>query len=200
MKYKYDVIEKTIAYQGFFRLDRYRLRHELFAGGWSRDMQRECLERGQAVAVLLYDPNRDQVVLIEQFRLGALHAPNGPWLLEIVAGIVEPGEAKPDVARREALEEAGCTVLELVPVCECFVSPGGTSETVTVYCGRVNAELADGIHGLDEEHEDILVHVFSRAEALQLLHDGRIRSAPTVIALQWLALNHNDLQQRWSTM
>ena len=150
-------------------------------------MQRECLERGQAVAVLLYDPKRDQVVLIEQFRLGALHAPDGPWLLEIVAGIVEPSEAKPDVACREALEEAGCKVLDLIPVCECFVSPGGASEMVTVYCGRVNAELAAGIHGLSEEHEDILVHVFSRTEALQLLHDGRICSAPTVIALQWLA-------------
>ena len=198
MKYKYEIIEKIVAYKGFFRLDRYRLRHELFAGGWSQDMQRECLERGQAVAVLLYDPKRDQVVLVEQFRLGALHAPEGPWLLEIVAGIVESGEAKRDVARREAIEEAGCTVLDLVPVCECFVSPGGTSETVTVYCGRVDAERATGIHGLAEEHEDIRVHVFSRTETLELLHSGQICSAPTVIALQWLTLNYSSLRQRWN--
>lgn len=194
----FKIIEKITAYQGFFRISRYRLQHELYGGGWSREMQRECLERGQAVAVLLYDPERDQVVLVEQFRTGALADPEGPWLLEIVAGIVEDGESGEEVARRETLEEAGCTLLDLVPIGRCYVSPGGTSETVTLFCGRVDAKGIGGIHGLADEHEDIRVQVLPRTEALALLDNGHIRSAPPIIALQWLALHSESLRQRWA--
>lgn len=198
MNYAVRILEQVTAYQGFFRIVRYRLQHELFGGGWSGEMRRECLERGQAVAVLLYDPARDQVVLVEQFRTGALADPNGPWLLEIVAGIVEDGETVEDVARRETVEEAGCTLLDLVPICRCYVSPGGTSETVTLFCGRVDAAQAGGIHGLADEHEDIRVQVLARSEALAQLQSGRIQSAPPIIALQWLELHGKELRQRWA--
>ena len=197
MDYRFDMVDKAIVYDGFFRLEKYRLRHELFAGGWSPEIGRECLERGHAVAVLPYDPQRDQVVMIEQFRIGALEQGNGPWLMEIVAGIIGPGESKLDVARREAMEEAGCELLDILPVCEYLVSPGGTSESITLYCGRVDAGGIGGVYGLAEEHEDIRVQVLSGDEALALLQSGRVLSATALIALQWLALHRAELRSRW---
>ena len=199
MNHQFEVLDKAIGYSGFFRMEKYRLRHELFSGGWSPDITRECLERGHAVAVLLYDPERDQIVLLEQFRIGALDFPGGPWLLEIVAGIMdEPGETSEDVARRETVEEAGCELIELVPICHYLVSPGGTSESITLFCGRVNAAQVGGIRGVVDEHEDIRLHVVSRSEAMDLLDSGRINSAAPIIALQWLKLNHPQLLERWS--
>lgn len=197
MDQRFEILGKEIGYQGFFRLERYRLRHTLFQGGWGGELTRELLERGHAAAVLLYDPERDGVVLIEQFRIGALDAPGGPWLLEIVAGIMDEGETPEAVARREAMEEAGCPVLDLIPVCEYLVSPGGTSERIMVYCGRVDASKADGIHGLAEEGEDIRVQVVPYAEALAMLHSGRINSASPIIALQWLALHREEVRRHW---
>lgn len=136
--------------------------------------------------------------MLEQFRIGALQAPGGPWLLEIVAGIIGPGESKLEVARREAREEAGCELLDIVPVCEYLVSPGGTSESIALYCARVDAAGIAGVYGLAEEHEDIRVHVLSSRDALALLDDGRILSATAVIALQWFALNRERLLQQWA--
>ena len=198
MNHRFEVLDKSICYSGFFRMEKYRLRHELFAGGWSPEMTRECLERGHAVAVLLYDPDSDQVVLLEQFRVGALEFPGGPWLLEIVAGIMdEPGETIEEVARRETVEEAGCEILDLIPICHYLVSPGGTSESITLFCGRVDTSRIGGLRGVVEEHEDIRLHVVSRSEALNLLHSGRINSAAPIIALQWLELNRLKLLGRW---
>jgi ADP-ribose pyrophosphatase len=198
MNYQFEVLNKTIGYDGFFRMEKYRLRHELFRGGWSPDITRECLERGHAVAVLLYDPDHDQVVLLEQFRVGALEFPGGPWLLEIVAGIMDdPAETAEEVARRETVEEAGCELLDLIPICHYLVSPGGASESITLFCGRVTTSGISGLSGLAEEHEDIRLHVVSRTEALDLLKAGRINSAAPIIALQWLELNRPKLLERW---
>ena len=117
------VLEQTVAFDGFFKVIRYRLRHRQFAGGMGAELVREVLERGHAVVVLPFDPMRDQVVLIEQFRIGALGVVADPWLVEPVAGIIEPGEPAPEVARREALEEAGLELMDLVPACSYFASP-----------------------------------------------------------------------------
>ena len=87
-----EIIEKTVCYEGFFRIERYRLKHRLYNGSWSGEIVRELFERGHAAAVLPYDPVRDEVVLIEQFRVGALAAPGGPWLMEIVAGVIDGDE------------------------------------------------------------------------------------------------------------
>lgn len=198
MNYQFEVLDKTIGYRGFFCMEKYRLRHELFRGGWSTEMTRECLERGHAVAVLLYDPDHDQIVLLEQFRVGALTFPGGPWLMEIVAGIMDdPAETTEDVARRETVEEANCELLDLIPICHYLVSPGGTSESISLFCGRVDTSRMGGIHGIVDEHEDIQVHIVSRSEALELLHAGRINSAAPIIALQWLELNRSKLLERW---
>lgn len=197
MEYRYRIIDRAEVYRGFFTLAEYRLQHELFAGGWSAELQRLCFERGDAVAVLLWDPQLDAVVLIEQFRVGALGRPYAPWLYEIVAGIVGPGETREDVARREAVEEAGCTVRALEFVCEYLCSPGGTSESTALYVGCVDARGVGGIHGLEHEHEDIRVHVVPRSEALAMI-GGRLNSAAGIIALQWLELNRARLLLAWA--
>jgi ADP-ribose pyrophosphatase len=192
-----QILEKTPAYEGYFRIDRYRLRHRLHAGGWSGVMTREVFERGHAAAMLPYDPILDRVVLIEQFRIGAYAAGRDPWLVEIVAGIIEPGETAEDVVRRESLEEAGCPVLDLVPVCTFLVSPGGTSEAIFLFCGRVDSSGAGGIHGQAEEHEDIRVITLPFAEAKARVEAGEIDNASALIALQWLILNRDKVRQKW---
>src|SRR4029077_4726641 len=169
-----EIIDKTLRYKGFFEIVRYRFRHRLFAGGWSGEIEREVFERGHAVAVLPYDPAADAVVLIEQFRIGAFVGGMAPWQTEIVAGIIEAGETPEDVARREAEEEAGAAIGALIPICRYLVSPGGASESVQLYCGRVDSKGLGGIHGLPQEHEDIRVEVRPFAVALAALNAGTI--------------------------
>lgn len=191
------VDERAVAFQGYFRIDRYVLRHALFQGGLGAPITREVLERGHAVALLPYDPVRDAVVLIEQFRAGALAAGMAPWLLEVVAGIIDADETAEDVARRETLEESGCAVTALERVQTWLSSPGCSSETVTLFVGRVDANTVGGVHGLDVEGEDIRPVVLAVDEALDLLRAGRLDNAQAIIALQWLALNREALRARW---
>ena len=193
-----EIIESETVWKGFFRMDRLRLRHRLFAGGWGRPITREVFERGHAAALLPYDPVRDEVVLIEQFRIGPYVGGDTPWLHEAVAGIVEDGEENEAVARREAWEEAGVELGELVPVASYYTSPGTMTEYVHLFCARVDASGAAGVHGLADEGEDIRVIALPFAETLACLKEGRIESGHTLIALQWLALNHNDLRRRWN--
>jgi ADP-ribose pyrophosphatase len=194
---QFEILEKKNCYQGFFRLEKYRLRHRLYDGGMSAPIERELFERGHAAAALLYDPGRDEVVMLEQFRIGALEAEGGPWLYEIVAGMIDAGESADAVVRREAIEEAGCDILALEFICEYLVSPGGTSERISLYCAKVDAEGVGGIHGLDEENEDIRVQAVSFAEAWQWLEQGRINSASPIIAMQWLAMHRERLREKW---
>jgi ADP-ribose pyrophosphatase len=192
-----EIVGKEAVYSGYFRIDRYTLRHGLFAGGMSGTITREVFERGHAVGLLPYDPVHDAVVLIEQFRIGAYVAGMEPWLVEIVAGIIEHGEAPEDVARRETFEEAGLTISELLPICTYAVSPGGTSESVRTFIGRVDSAAAGGIHGLNSEDEDIRVTAMPWTDARRLLDDGRITNALSIIALQWFALHRDEVRRRW---
>jgi ADP-ribose pyrophosphatase len=193
-----ELLDKSERYSGFFRINCYRLRHRLFAGGWSGAIEREVFERGHAVGVLPYDPVADSVVLIEQFRIGALVAGMSPWLIEVVAGIAEEGEAPEEVARRETQEEAGLEIQALMPMCRYLVSPGGSSESVRLYCGRVDSRGAGGIHGLAEEHEDIRVDRVAYGEAMRLLEEGRVTNSVSLIALQWLALHRDRVRAAWA--
>jgi ADP-ribose pyrophosphatase len=194
-----QILHRETAYQGFFRIDRYRLRHRLHAGGWSAEISREVFRRGNAVGLLLYDPDRDAVVMVEQFRLAAHLGGFSAWQLEVVAGIVDhENESETDVARREAQEEAGIAVDgELLPVHRFLTSPGGSTESVVVFCGRVDSRNAGGIHGLAAEHEDIKVVVKTYAEALALLRAGKIENVFSMVALYWLAANRTKLRRRW---
>jgi ADP-ribose pyrophosphatase len=189
------VSARETVFQGYFRVDRYRLRHRLFAGGWSREFQRELFERGHAAAVLPYDPTCDRVLLIEQFRIGPYAHGGSPWQVEIVAGILHEGESPAELARREAWEEAGCVLsAELLPIAAYYMSPGAVSEHMTLFCALADLRDAGGIHGLDHEDEDIRVHVPLFDEAMAWLAAGRIQNSPAIIALQWLAMNRSRLR------
>lgn len=193
-----QVLAEDLVYDGFFQLKTYRLRHTLFAGGWSAPLSRELFLREPAVGVLLYDPWRDEVVLVEQFRIGLLPSGREPWIIELVAGIVEPGESPREVAQRESLEETGCPVDQLELIADYFTSPGGSCEQFYLYCGRVRADGAGGIFGLPHEGEDIRALVLSFERAIALLAEGRINNAHTLIALQWLQLHRERLRESWS--
>jgi ADP-ribose pyrophosphatase len=187
-----EVVNRENCYSGFFKIDRYTVRHRLYDGTMSGEFTRELFERGHASAVLLYDPSADAVVMIEQFRIGALAAEMNPWLYEIVAGINEPGEKPEDVVVRESLEEAGVSVDNLRFVSHYLVSPGGTSETIYLYIGIVDSSTAGGIHGLADENENIKVHVIPFSEVLAMADDGRICNATALIAVYYLA-SHLDI-------
>ena len=193
-----NVLSKERAFDGFFKIDRYRLSHRLFKGGWGQELQRELFVRGDASCVLPYDPITDQVVLLEQFRVGAVDHNQTPWLLELVAGMNDEGETPETVVRREGMEEAGIHIGELKPICEYLVSPGGTSEKIYLFCGQVNASTARGIHGLEHEGEDIKVHVVSAKQAFEYVGNGKINNAASIIALQWLQLNHESIKREWA--
>lgn len=194
-----ELIEKQAAFAGYFRIDRLRLRFPLYEGGMSREVVREVLERGQVAAVLMVDPDRDAVVLIEQFRPGPYAAGDEPWLIETVAGVIEGAESAEEMTLREAREEADCEITALLPIMHFFTSPGASTERVTLFCGRVDSTHAGGVHGLEEEGEDIRVMVVSVDEALSLLNEGKIVNAKTIIALQWLAANYANVKKRWLT-
>ena len=194
-----ELIERTTPFQGYFRVERYRLRHRRFDGGWTEVMSREVFERGHAASILPYDPRADAVVLVEQFRAGALAAGMEPWLVEAVAGIIEAGEAPEAVVRREAREEAGCEITALEPIGRVLLSPGGCSETLTMYLGRVDSSGVGGVHGLAHEHEDIRAFVVPAKEALARLARAEYLNAPLVMSLQWLALNRERMRREWQT-
>lgn len=192
-----EIIHQETVYRGYFAIKKFTLKHRLFAGGFSKPFQREVFERGHAAGVLLYDPELHKIVLIEQFRIGTLGATHSPWLLEIVAGIIDKDETAEQVAIRETQEEAGLEILDLISICNYWVSPGGTSEQVALYCGRVNAANAQGIFGLADESEDIRVHVFDVNKVYELLATGQINNAATIIAVQWFQLNAAKIKQQW---
>lgn len=194
---KVELIERTVPFQGHFRIARYVFRQELYQGGRSGRFSREVFERGQATALLPFDPVRDEVVLIRQFRAGSYAAGRHPWSWEIVAGIIEEGETPEDVARREAVEEANLKVDDLSYVSSIMLSPGACSESCTIFAGRVDTAGAGGIFGLEAENENILVKAIPFAEAHAMLERDEIDNAIAVIALQWLALHRDELRNRW---
>ena len=186
------ILKEENLYKGFFKCNKYTLKHKLFAGGWSAVIQREFFERGHAAALLPYDVKNDKVVLLEQFRLGAMGTKQSPWLFELVAGMIEEGEVTEEVVKREAFEEAGLTIGKCKFITNFLVSPGGTTEQIDLYVANVDSTLANGLHGLEEEGEDIRVHVVSRETAYQWVVEGKINNATTIIGLQWLQLNWKD--------
>lgn len=194
---KVEIIERELCYRGFFSLERVHLRHSLHRGGMSPVLVREILEKGDVVALLPYDPVTDTVVMIEQFRVGAIANAPSAWLLEIVAGLIEPGEPPEDVARREAAEEAGLAVRRIEPIARFFATPSKSSELTHLFCGEVDAAAAGGVHGLAHEGEDIRVVPLPAEQAFALLETGRIDSAWPMIALMWLQTHRERLRRAW---
>ncbi|PHS78180.1 MAG: ADP-ribose diphosphatase [Rhodospirillaceae bacterium] len=202
-----QVLEKVREHDGYFKVDKYTFKHRKHDGRWSVPLTREVFERGHAVCVVLFDPDLDKLVFVEQFRPGAFAAlsspwfdekEQSPWLIECVAGIIDDGETPESVAKREALEEANCEVLELLPALHYLVSPGGTSESMYIFVGRTDASNAGGIHGLEHEGEDLRVLSVSTDTAFDWLDKGRFSNSMTLIAMQWFKLNHASVLQHWS--
>lgn len=194
---KAELVDHVVAFQGHFKVGRYFFRHSLFQGGQSPVIRREVFERGHAAAVLPYDPQRDEVVMIRQFRAGTFVAGRHPWNWETVAGIIEEGEIPENVVRREAVEEANLEIRDLIPLYTIMASPGACSETCMLFVGRADTTNAGGVFGLESEGENILVKVMPFAEARAMMECGDIDNSPALIALQWLALHHDEVRNRW---
>lgn len=191
------VLSDETVYKGYFQIRKVTLQYRAFDGGWVEPQVRELFERGDAVGVLPYDPENDSLVLIEQFRPGAMRDGGSPWMLELIAGIVEPGESDTQVVHREAMEEAGCALSTLEPIATVLPSAGACTEQVRLFCGRVSSAAIGGVHGLAEEGENILVHSVPVADAFDLLARNRIPNGHTLIALQWLKIHIDSLRERW---
>jgi ADP-ribose pyrophosphatase len=184
-------------YSGYFKMVQYQFQHRLYNGGWSETVTREIFERGHAVAVLPYDPVTDEFVLIEQFRVGAMDTSSSPWLIEIIAGIIDEGEPAEAVCHREAMEEAGIELQHLTKAVSYLASPGGTTERLDIFMAKVDSTNAGGVHGLDHESEDILVHRVPVSRAAEWLQSGKVDNAAAIIALQWFLLNQSQLMEQW---
>ncbi len=193
-----QILEKTTSFQGYFRVDRYVLKIRQFDGSWSESFSREIFERGHAVSLILYDPLRDEVGLIEQFRPGALAAGWEPWLIELPAGIIDEGQTPEEVAIREAKEETGMTISDPILARHYLVTPGGSTETHRIYAARIDATELGGVHGLKEEAEDIRVFPLPALQAFQWVESGRICNGMTIIGMEWLAKNRENLRARWA--
>lgn len=194
-----EIVADEPCHQGFLSVHRLVLRHRLYRGDWSPVFTREVMRRRPGVGVLLYDPERDKVLMVEQFRAGCLDNDAGPWMIELVAGIIDDrdgfGESPGDVAIREAREEANASIDRLIPVCDYYNSPGGSNEKIHLFCARVDAGQAPGVYGLRHEHEDIRTIILDRREAEEAVRDGRINNAMSIIALQWLRLNLDEVKR-----
>lgn len=191
------IVERNLVYRGFFDFEVLKLRHRRFDGAMSGVVTREVLHVPGAAAVLPYDPVSDQVVLIEQMRSGTLELAEGPWLLESVAGLLEPGEAPEATARREIVEEAGVEALRLEQIGVYIASPGAVTERSTVFIAQIDSRNAGGVHGVQSETEDIRSHVIARETAFAWLEEGRIVAANAVIPLRWLQVHGAALRRRW---
>jgi len=184
-----QILQNTEVYSGFLGILKIKLRHRLYSGAMSPPVTRELLERGQAVAVLLFDPAADAVVLIEQFRIGAWRDPDSAWLLEVVAGVVEEGESLEEVARRESEEEAGYAPHELHFIGRYYLTPGGSSEQIHLFYAEIDSSgMHETLGGVEDESEDIRVMVVPWDEVVALMDSGCIINATAMLALQWLRL------------
>lgn len=194
-----QIVAEETAYQGFFSLKKIQLKHRLFDGSWSAVFQREMCLRGDAVGILLYDPRLQKLALVEQLRIGVLQREQSPWLLELVAGMLDKeNEEAAEVAKRESLEEAGLVVDVIEPMLNYFCSPGGSTEFFSLFCGKVDLQGNEGgVFGLPEEHENIRLHILPVTETITLLNNGVINNAMTIIALQWFQLNQSRIDALW---
>lgn len=189
-----EILRRERVFDGFLKMDRLRLRHKLFDGGWGPELTRELLSRGPAVAAVLYDPVNDLIGLVEQFRVGCLDEPSGPWALEVVAGILDCGGTPEQAMRRELLEEADISPRELRFICDYLSSPGGCDEKLYLYCAVADLSQAGGIHGLETEGEDIRLCIHPAAEVFANLYGGSMNNAATLICLQWLQRHQDSLK------
>lgn len=184
------VAGQTRLYDGFFKLDEASVRYERFDGSLSAPHKRMLFERGDAVAVLPYDPQTRRVVLVCQFRYPVTARGDSAWLWEAIAGMVDGDRTPEEVARAEAMEEAGYAIGALEHIMTVYPSPGACSERMHIYLSPLEPgmRVAQG-GGLAEGHEDILVRLYTLEEAMRMVRNGGITDAKTILALQYLAIH-----------
>ncbi|MEE4244359.1 MAG: NUDIX domain-containing protein [Kangiellaceae bacterium] len=191
---KFDIKQQHVVFDGFFQVEKLLIDHQTFAGDMVCGVEREVFRRGEAVGVLCVDRERRKLVMVEQFRVGCAVANDAnPWLIELVAGIVEPGERVADVAARECFEETGCRPRSLKILHQYWVSPGGSDEKFYLFLALVDSSECSETAGLETEHEDIKVHIIDFDDAFSRLASGQINNAMTILGLQWLMLNQSQL-------
>jgi ADP-ribose pyrophosphatase len=191
------ILSSKIGYQGFFQIAVHQLQFRKFDGTMSPTITREIFSRGEAAAVLPYDPERDEVILIRQFLPGAHFAGRASNVLQIIAGMIGAGETPEDVACREAVEEADCAIGHIEKAAAFLPSPGGSSEVIHVYVAEADSSIAGGVHGLAVENEDIRVEVMKADAAIALLDAGEIEAGPAVVGLLWFARHHQRIRREW---
>ena len=192
----HEILSMDVPFQGFARVERYRLRHRRYAGDWTPVLEREIFVRCDAAGVLPYDPRLDRVLLVEQFRTAAVVAGRPALTREVPAGMIRKGEVPADVALRELEEEAGLKAEELISLFTFMPSPGGASETVWLYAALVDLSSAGGLAGVAGEDEDIRIVVLDAEEAIDRLARDAVDNAITIMSLQWLAMNRERLRKR----
>lgn len=187
------ILNQANKYKGYVSVENVELRHRLLSGKLGPSIKRDMIRVNRAVSVLPYDPVRDEVIFIRQFRVGVWGAGVAPWLEESVAGVIDPGEVPEATARRETIEETGCVVSDLKYICEYFPSPGVITEHLTLYCGIVDTENAGGHFGLEEEGEDIEAIVKPWDEAWSEVENGRLFDAKLLLSMMWLSQKKESL-------
>lgn len=170
----------------------------LRSDGFTAEMTREIFSCKPYALVVPYVPESDEILLNEQFRLGAFMVdPDQPFLLECVAGVIDDGETPEAAALRETREETGCDARDLIAIGSFFPSPGCIDELYHAFVGRIAATTEGGVFGLAAEGEEIRTHLLPADEVFRLLDAGMIRSAPAALALNWFARHRDRLRTYW---
>ena len=191
MSVKFKILKKKNLYNGFFKMNEVTLKYKKYDGSWTNKIKRELFGGAKVSAVLPYDPIKNEIVLIQQFRPGTIEKKFDNYLYEIVAGIIDPGESPENTAKRECLEETGCEVKKLIPIHGYFPAPGSSESFYYLYLGEIKTFKGERIMGLKSENEDILVKSYKISEVKEKLESNKILNGLTLIALQWFFLNYS---------
>ncbi|WOE33149.1 MULTISPECIES: NUDIX domain-containing protein [unclassified Acinetobacter] len=186
-KHDFNLHQRQYIYRGFIQVEKVSLSHRLFnQSQYTPILERELIHRPEAAGVILYDTTQKKFALIEQFRIGAINDPDSPWQLEIIAGVLDQNETAETCIRREALEESGCHIEQLQHLFSFYPSAGACDELFHLYAATADLPVEGGVFGMPNEGENIKLHIFAYQDIAQLLHHGRVKNAPVIMALQWL--------------
>lgn len=185
---KYDILKEEIVFDNFFKIKKAIIKHELFDSNLI-EVDRMCFERGDSVAILIYEKDTNSLLFTNQFRYPTIKEKNG-WILELTAGSIEPEESPTERVKKEVEEEIGYKVDEVEFINSFFVSPGGTSERIMLYYSEVNStnKVFKG-GGVKYEKEDIQLVKLKTNEVIERLKNNNFRDAKTIVGIQWFLLN-----------
>ncbi|MFD1550849.1 ADP-ribose pyrophosphatase [Putridiphycobacter roseus] len=190
---KYEILKEEIVFDQFFKIKKAKIRQDCF-DSTTIEIERLCFERGDSVAILLYEKDTDSFLFTNQFRYPTIKEKDG-WILELTAGSVESAESNQERMGKEVAEEIGYQVNEIELIHTFFVSPGGSSERIALYYATVRTK--DKVYeggGVATENEDIQLVKIKTNELIKAFHDNRFRDAKTIIGIQWFLLNRSVIE------